>query len=141
MKHDWEVEGPSAWWPQHEADDLYRLVLDSIQEFGLFALDAGGLVETWNPGAERITGYSSVEIIGSHVSVLFPTEDMRAAMPTQQLWTAALDGRVESQCWLVRKTGYQFLARIIITPMNDESGIALGFAAIIHDLTKDFGRL
>ena len=36
----------------------------------LFGITLDGIVETWNPAAERLFGYSSSEIIGQHVRIL-----------------------------------------------------------------------
>jgi PAS domain-containing protein len=56
---------------------------------------AGGNVATWNPGAERIRGYASSEIIGQHFqSVLYP-EDLEREVAKQALAEFPEHGRVE----------------------------------------------
>src|SRR5688572_3184293 len=47
----------------------YRLLVESVQEYAMFLLDATGHVVTWNHGAERIKGYKPEDIIGKHFSV------------------------------------------------------------------------
>ena len=48
-----------------------------------------GTVQTWNPGAEQITGYEATEILGEHVSVLYPTEAVDTGEPDHHLAVAA----------------------------------------------------
>ena len=43
-----------------------------VQDYALFLLDADGLVAAWYAGAERIYGYKGDEVIGQHVSMLYP---------------------------------------------------------------------
>ena len=37
-------------------------------DYAIYMLDAEGRVASWNPGAERIKGYTAAEIIGQHFS-------------------------------------------------------------------------
>ena len=46
-----------------------------VQDYALFLLDVDGQVVAWYAGAERIYGYKSGEVIGQHVSFLYPDED------------------------------------------------------------------
>ncbi len=43
-------------------------------EYVTFSTDAGGKILTWNPGAEKSTGYSAQEIVGRDVSILVPAD-------------------------------------------------------------------
>jgi PAS domain S-box-containing protein len=44
-------------------------------------LDAKGHVSSWNPGAERLKGYTADEIIGQHYSRFFTDEDRAEGVP------------------------------------------------------------
>jgi len=52
-----------------EAERL-RLLLEGVRDYSVFLLDRVGHVQTWNPGAERIYGYTPDEIVGRHFSCL-----------------------------------------------------------------------
>jgi len=41
-----------------EQDALYRLLVESVSDYAIFALDPEGRVLSWNPGAERFKGYT-----------------------------------------------------------------------------------
>ena len=40
-----------------ESDEKLRLMIASVHDYALYMLDPDGLVVSWNPGAEKITGY------------------------------------------------------------------------------------
>ena len=44
--------------------DLFRLLVENVKDYTIFVLDPEGRVRSWNPGAERLLGYSDGEIIG-----------------------------------------------------------------------------
>jgi PAS domain S-box-containing protein len=46
-----------------------------VQDYALFLLDADGRVADWYAGAERIYGYHSSDVIGQHVSILYPDDE------------------------------------------------------------------
>jgi PAS domain-containing protein len=36
--------------------DLYRILVESVRDYAIFALDPTGHVVSWNPGAQRFKG-------------------------------------------------------------------------------------
>src|SRR5215470_2632456 len=118
-----------------QSEEKLRLMIDSIQDYAIFMLDAAGRVASWNPGAERIKGYRAQEIIGTHFSRFFPTADVQAGKPARQLELAAAQGRFEEEGWRVRKDGSQFWASVVISPMRDDSGRLIGFTDVTRDMT------
>src|SRR4051812_21486667 len=52
-----------------QPDDVFRLLVDSVEDYAIFMLDPTGHVASWNRGAAAIKGYSADEIIGKHFSV------------------------------------------------------------------------
>ena len=122
----------------HAEDETerFRLLVDGVLDYAIFMLDPGGLVLTWNAGAQRIKGYSAEEIIGQHFSRFYPSEALARSFPQTELRIAAAEGRFEDEGWRVRKDGSRFWANVIITALRAEDGRLRGFAKVTRDLSK-----
>ncbi len=55
----------------HDSESRVRAVLDNVHE-GIVTISASGMIELFNPAAERIFGYRREEVIGKNVSMLMP---------------------------------------------------------------------
>ncbi|HEX8430888.1 MAG TPA: PAS domain S-box protein, partial [Longimicrobium sp.] len=119
-----------------EGGGLHRLLVDSVIDYAIFALDPDGYILSWNAGAQRLKGYRPEEIIGRHFSVFYPPADVAAGKLEWELETAISEGRVEDEGWRVRKDGTRFWASVVITALRDETGTLVGFAKVTRDLTE-----
>jgi PAS domain S-box-containing protein len=113
----------------------FRLLVESVKDYAIIMLDPGGHVASWNLGAERIKGYRAEEIIGKHISIFYPREDVERGKIEMELRVAAAEGRFEDEGWRVRKDGSRFWASVIITALRDESGTLIVFGKVTRDLT------
>jgi PAS domain S-box-containing protein len=119
-----------------DSEANYRLLVDTIEHYAIYLIDARGTVDTWNTGAQRVKGYTAEEIIGRNYSRFFPAESIAAGRPEEILRLAALNGRHQEQSRRVRKDGSQFLADITLTALRNADGSVQGFAEFSHDLTE-----
>ena len=115
---------------------LYKVLVDTVRDYAIFALDPAGRVLTWNAGARQIKGYDAHEIIGRHFSVFYPQEDIARAKPANELVVAERVGRIEDEGWRLRKDGSRFWASVIITALHGPDGELVGFAKVTRDLTE-----
>jgi PAS domain S-box-containing protein len=115
--------------------DLPALLIRSVVDYAIYMLDPEGHVVSWNPGAERIKGYSAAEIIGQHFSRFYTEEDRAARVPWDALRQAATTGRFAAEAWRVRKDGSRFWAAVVIDPIFD-GGRLVGFAKVTRDMTE-----
>jgi PAS domain S-box-containing protein len=120
------------------ADDgtRYRVLVDAISDYAIYMLDAGGLVASWNSGAQRFKGYTADEILGEHFSRFYTPEDRAAGLPERVLHTAATEGRFEGEGWRVRKDGARFWAHVVVDPIVAPNGDIIGYAKVTRDLTE-----
>jgi PAS domain S-box-containing protein len=119
-----------------EREDSMRLIIESLQEYAIFLLDANGRVATWNGGAERIQGYRTDEIIGKHFSCFYLEEDVAAGKPAKALRDALIKGQAQDEGWRVRKDGQRFWAKVITSRVLDHDGRLLGFSKVTRDRTE-----
>jgi PAS domain S-box-containing protein len=115
---------------------LYRLLVESVRDYAIFALDAQGYILTWNDGARRFKGYTRDEIVGRHFSIFYPQEDLDAGKPAWELVVAAREGKYEEEGWRVRKDGSMFWANVLITAVRGPAGELIGYAKVTRDLTE-----
>ena len=118
-----------------ENEERYRLLLEGVSNEALFLLDPDGNIETWNPGAQRIEGFTPAEIIGSNVSILFTPEDIASQTPERLMRIASEQGQVTEEGWRVRKDGSRFLARTSLRAIRRTDGRLRGFAKMTYDIT------
>jgi len=85
---------PSGDRPQ-ASEELFRLLVDSVEDYAIFLLDPQGVILTWNVGAERIKGYKAPEIIGEHFSRFYLPEEIARNKPGLELEIAASEGRLD----------------------------------------------
>jgi PAS domain S-box-containing protein len=146
-KHPWEWAGIHALfvagaglasvvaWRLNE-DVRHRLtaVVDSSHD-AIFSTDFEAAIESWNPGAERIYGYTAEEMIGKKVSVTVP-EDRRDEIGW--ILSQVRSGKTVESFETVRlkKTGEPFDVSLTISPTRDTTNKIVGYTAVGRDITE-----
>jgi PAS domain S-box-containing protein len=119
-----------------ESREQFRRLVQGVTDYAIQMLDLEGNVSSWNEGARRIHGYEPDEIIGQHFSRFYTPEDRTAGEPMRALETVRRDGRFVAEGWRVRKNGERFRASVVMEPIRDEKGHAIGFAKVTRDITE-----
>jgi PAS domain S-box-containing protein len=119
--------------PASEALMMSAIVNSS--EDAIIGKSLDGIVTSWNPGAERIFGYSAKEMIGRTVSMLMPPgreteeaailEHLRRGIPLNQLETVRR-----------RKDGKDIDVSVTLSPIRDPSGHIIGAAKVARDISE-----
>jgi PAS domain S-box-containing protein len=135
LKEDIDPSAMSTTKPQ-DSSDLYRRLVESVSDYAIFALDAKGYITSWNPGAQRIKGYTGDEIIGRHFASFYPPEDIASGKPAWELEVAAREGRIEDEGWRLRKDGSRFWANVVISAVRNNHGEVTGFSKVTRDLSE-----
>ncbi|MBV9971392.1 MAG: PAS domain S-box protein, partial [Xanthobacteraceae bacterium] len=117
-----------------ESERRFRLLVEGVNDYAIFMLDPTGRIINWNPGAQRIKGYTREEILGQHFSRFYTEEDQD--VPSRALETARRTGKFEAEGWRVRKDGTRFWASVVINAIRDAHGEIVGFAKVTRDLTE-----
>ncbi|MDB6032207.1 MAG: domain S-box [Verrucomicrobiales bacterium] len=93
-----------------EALEFQQLLLESAKDFAIEVTDPEGWIQQWNPGAERIFGYSKEEALGQKTDLIFTPEDREARMPARELETAMRQGCAAMSGGICREMAEGFLS-------------------------------
>jgi PAS domain S-box-containing protein len=119
-----------------ESEQRFRLLIEGLKDYAIYLVDARGVINIWNQGAERLLGYKDHEIIGKPLSTFFTQVELNSGLLDRELAVAAQEGRFEVEGWRKRKNGSQFWANVVIRPLWDGEGNLYGYASIIRDMTE-----
>ena len=114
----------------------FRLVVESVEEYAIYRLDAEGRISSWNAGAERIEGWRAGEIVGRHFSTFYPPESLARGEPDGMLATAAGQGRARTEGWRLRKDGSRYWASVLLTAVRAPTGELTGYLKVVRDSTQ-----
>jgi PAS domain S-box-containing protein len=132
---DVPVLAPSHGDALRQSEEIFRLLVERVQDYAIFLIGPDGIVASWNAGAARIKGYSADQIIGRPYATFFTDEDRAGGKPARLLERARLDGRVEDEGWRVRGDGSRFWADAVLTALYDDAGRLRGYAKVTRDMT------
>ena len=121
----------------HRTYKLAELVAAIVEtsEDAIFLANSDGIIESWNPGATRLLGYSTAEAIGLHASALIRPERRDRLGPFLQQVKAGNSLRdIESP--FLRKDQSLVDVRLSVTPLADAKGEFVAFVAIFRDLSE-----
>ncbi len=99
-----------------------------------------GITTSWNPAAERLYGYAAHEILGKHISVLFPLGRRCSDVPEnfQEITRRIAKGDhiPAYETVRIRKDGRRIEVLLSISPIRDATGVVIGASVIAHDITQ-----
>jgi len=120
---------------QAESDaQLAGIVLASSDAIVSKTLD--GTILTWNPGAQRLYGYTPEEMIGRDVTVILPPD-----RPDEEksLLARVRGGELikHHETRRVRQDGTTIYVSLSMAPIRDPDGTIVGASTISHDITAE----
>ncbi len=122
--------------PSDQSRDLFPLIVENVTDYAIFMVDLEGTIISWNPGVERMFGFTEEEFIGQKSSIVFVPEDVERGEPQKELMKTTLDGRAEDRRWHHRKNGARFWANGMMMGLQDDGGRLRGFVKIARDETE-----
>ncbi|HEY6558843.1 MAG TPA: PAS domain S-box protein [Polyangiaceae bacterium] len=131
-----------------ETSSLLGSVLESSSEVAIIAVDPQMVVKVFNPGAERLLGYSADEVLNRSTPDLFHDLDEVAARAAELSVLAAepVSGGAafihplalgEPRDWTyVRKDSRRVAVSLVVTAMYGKDGEIFGYLGVAHDVTR-----
>ena len=103
----------------------------------IVAKDLQGVVQSWNPAAERIFGWTAAEIIGRSVRDLIPPDRQHEEDSIlRRIRTGELVPKFETE--RLHKNGRRIQVAVTVSPLRDRDGHIVGASKIAHDNTETF---
>jgi len=120
---------------QTEAATAYLASIVQSCEDAIVGKTLDGTIVSWNAGAEKLYGYSAIEMIGRSVSVLFPRY-----RPNEfdEIMAKVRNGEQVNQLETVRtrKNGQPVEVSLTISPIRDVEGKVIGASTVARDITQ-----
>jgi len=120
-----------------KAEEQIRLLASIVEAANdaIIGKTLEGIILSWNPGAEKLYGYSSLEAIGKSISMIAPPEKLDEV--GELLERVTRGERVESyETVRVAKDGRHLNISLTISPITDGTGKIAGASAIGRDITE-----
>ena len=117
------------------SESRVRAIVEQTAE-GIVAIDARGLIESFNPAAETMFGYSAEEVIGQNVSLLSPAGERRAHeefVSNSELHAPRIINLTRDLIG-ARKDGSSFPLELDVAPMEVE-GVGK-FVGVMRDISE-----
>jgi PAS domain S-box-containing protein len=110
--------------------------VECVTGYAIFMTDPNGIVQTWNSGAQNITGKKAQEMIGQHISIFYLPEDLEKNTVKKNLEFAREKGSHEDEGWRLNNAGLKFWAHVHYTAIYDNQERLTGYAVIVRDMTE-----
>jgi PAS domain S-box-containing protein len=94
-----------------------------------------GIILTWNPGAQRLFGYSSQEAVGKPMMMLIPPE-RQTEEPGILARVASGERVAHFETVRIRKDGRRIHVSVSISPMKDSQGKVVGASNVARDISE-----
>jgi diguanylate cyclase (GGDEF)-like protein/PAS domain S-box-containing protein len=94
-----------------------------------------GNVDIWNPGAERLYGYTAEEIRGVAVSKVVP-EDQRENFSVMRQRVLAGESFIGHETERITKEGRRITVSLSLAPVRDHEGKVVGMTGIAQDVSE-----
>jgi len=117
-----------------EARARLAAVVESSED-AIVSKTLNGTITAWNPGAERLFGYSASEAVGKPMRMLLPVES--ASEEDNILERIGRGDRVEPfETARIRKDGTKIDVSMTISPIKDARGTIVGASNIARDISE-----
>jgi diguanylate cyclase (GGDEF)-like protein/PAS domain S-box-containing protein len=122
-----------------QENELLQATLASIGD-GVIRTDAEGRIDSMNPVAERLTGWTAEEAFGRPVAEVFQVVDEVTRTPLSDPVRRCLDeGRVvesPGHALLLGSEGREYSVRDSAAPIRDRNGEVIGAVVVFKDVTQ-----
>ena len=117
----------------HTARHLAKVIESS--DDAIISKDLNSIITSWNPGAERIFGYTAAEAVGRSIRILIPAH-LQSEEDVVMSKIRAGDKVDHYETTRVRKDGTLISIALTVSPIRDDLGQVIGASKIARDITE-----
>jgi PAS domain S-box-containing protein len=120
---------------QQDATGTYLAAIADSSDDAIVGVSLDGIILSWNPGAERLLGYSAGEVVGQPASLLWPPvgRDERLGFFER---IARGEAILNHETERVGKGGKRVHVSVSVFPIRDSEGHITRTAAVVRDITQ-----
>jgi two-component system, NtrC family, sensor kinase len=121
---------------REKADEAaFRLAaIVNSSDYAIVSKTLDGIIQSWNPGAELIFGYTAAEVVGQHIALIIPQD--RQAEEEQVLASLRRGKKIDTFETVRRaKDGRLIDISLSVSPIIDSQGHIIGATKIARDIT------
>jgi PAS domain S-box-containing protein len=116
-----------------EALSEYAAIVESSTD-AITSMNLEGMILSWNPGAQRMYGYTKEEAIGKPITIIIPPDLHNEA--AESLRRAVAGERIDNfESVRVSKSGRRIEVGVTRSPIRDANGKLIGISGIARDIT------
>lgn len=115
-----------------ESQKYTRLIINGSIDM-ICASDRKGFITEFNEAAQHTFGYSSEEVIGKHVSMLYADPNERIRITDEELYK---NGVFAGEVTNIRKNGKKFTAYLSASILKNEQGEVVGAMGVSRDISE-----
>jgi two-component system, cell cycle sensor histidine kinase and response regulator CckA len=120
-----------------ETERRYLAAIVQSSQESIVGTTPDGIIRSWNPGAERLFGYTASEVIGRSKFHTIVPDDQRAAMEDLHQRVLAGETIPPFETVKIRRDGSKVLLSLALSPVRDASGRVDGISAVARDITTE----
>ncbi|MEA1953049.1 MAG: diguanylate cyclase [Campylobacterota bacterium] len=108
-------------------------IIEQIHD-SVISTDLDGIIKSFNHGSEILLGYTSEEIIGQHITILYLSEDYDKL--DENIKTLMREDACHTDIRLIKKNKEVIEANLSLSLLLDESNKSMGIISYSEDITQ-----
>jgi PAS domain S-box-containing protein len=119
----------------HELNSKQFEAIVQSSDDAIMSKSLDGAVLSWNPGAEVMFGYSTEEMIGTHMVVILPPDRLNQE---EGILNRLLNDKkfIQFEAVGLHKDGTKIDVSVTISRIHDQDGKVIGTTKIVHNITE-----
>ena len=108
-------------------------IIDSIQDYAIYAMDNNGVILTWNKGADNMLGFTAEEAVGKQIEYIYSPEEKDNVK--RRLQQVLKEGKYAENGWRNRRDGSRFFYEMRMFCMYNDKNEVIGISNITKDMS------